>query len=107
MYFKEVSEIIISIDSCIMLTNERQFFLYDTTHLRWGPKKHIFDRTIGFRGMVEGAGKIKSSRERKGELLKANSKIRNKVGNWHVSPPQRRETAVTGPSFLAVATTSG
>ncbi len=28
-------------------------------------------------------------------------------GNWHVSPLLRRETAATGPSFLAAATTSG
>ncbi len=29
------------------------------------------------------------------------------VSNWHASPPLRRETAATGPSFLAAATTSG
>ncbi len=38
---------------------------------------------------------------------RANSKISYKVGNWHASPPLRRETAATGPSFLAAATTSG
>ncbi len=38
---------------------------------------------------------------------RANSKISCKVGKWHASPPLRRETAATGPSFLAAATTSG
>ncbi len=38
---------------------------------------------------------------------RANSKISYKVGNWHASPPLWRETSATGPSFLAVATTSG
>ncbi len=36
-----------------------------------------------------------------------NSDIRYKVSNWRVSPPLRRETAVTGHSFLAAAMTSG
>ncbi len=36
----------------------------------------------------------------------ANSTFSYKVGNWHASPPLRRETAVTGPSFLAAATNS-
>ncbi len=39
--------------------------------------------------------------------LRANSKISNKIGNWHSSPPLKRETAAAGPSFLAAATTSG
>ncbi len=30
-----------------------------------------------------------------------------KVGNWHASPPLRRETAVTGLAFLAAPTASG
>ncbi len=38
---------------------------------------------------------------------RANSKISYKVGNWHASPPLKRETTATGPSFLAAATTSG
>ncbi len=38
---------------------------------------------------------------------RANSKTSYNVGNWHASPPLRRETAATGPSFLAAATTSG
>ncbi len=38
---------------------------------------------------------------------RANPKISYTVGNWHVSSPLRRETAVTGPSFLAEATTPG
>ncbi len=37
---------------------------------------------------------------------RANSKISYLVGNWYASPPLRRETAATGPSFLAAATTS-
>ncbi len=36
----------------------------------------------------------------------ANSKISYKVGNWHSSPPLRRETAADGHSFLEAATTS-
>ncbi len=38
---------------------------------------------------------------------RANSKISYNVGNWHSSSPLRRETAATGPSFLAALTTSG
>ncbi len=34
-------------------------------------------------------------------------KISYKVGNWNASPALPRETAMTGPSFLAAATTSG
>ncbi len=35
-----------------------------------------------------------------------NSKISFTVGNWHASPTLRRETAASGPSFLAGTTTS-
>ncbi len=38
---------------------------------------------------------------------RANLKISYKIGNWHASPPQRRETPVAGHSFLAAATASG
>ncbi len=37
----------------------------------------------------------------------ANSKTNYEVGNWRSSPPLQRKTATTGPSFLAVAATSG
>ncbi len=37
---------------------------------------------------------------------RANSKISHTVGSWHASPFLRRETAATGPSFAAAATTS-
>ncbi len=42
-----------------------------------------------------------------GMLFRANSKISYTVGNWHSSPPLRRETAVAVHSFLAGATTLG
>ncbi len=41
------------------------------------------------------------------QLSRANSSMSYKVGNWHASPPLRRGSAATGPSFLAAATTSG
>ncbi len=37
----------------------------------------------------------------------ANSNVRYKVGNWHASFPQRKETEAAGLSFIAAATTSG
>ncbi len=39
--------------------------------------------------------------------LRANSKICYKVGDWQSSPPLQRETAATGPSFLAPTTATG
>ncbi len=41
------------------------------------------------------------------QLFRANSKICYKAGNWHSSPPLRRETAAALSSFLEAATTSG
>ncbi len=39
--------------------------------------------------------------------FRANSMISYTVGNWHASPPLRRKTVATEPSFLVAATTSG
>ncbi len=41
------------------------------------------------------------------QLSRANSKVSYKVGSWHASSPLRRQTAAAGPSFFALATTSG
>ncbi len=41
------------------------------------------------------------------QTTRANSKISYKAGNWHSSPPLRREAATIEPSFLAAAKGSG